>query len=98
MTPDIAIVLFLLVAITIVFAFEWMAVDVATLSVIAALVITGILTPEEALSGFASEVIVILASVFIISGTLIKTGVTDWLARYIYKLRSVANGWCSPVS
>ncbi len=86
MTPDIAIVLFLLVAITIVFAFEWMAVDVATLSVIAALVITGILTPEEALSGFASEVIVILASVFIISGTLIKTGVTDWLARYIYKL------------
>jgi di/tricarboxylate transporter len=86
MTPDIVIVLVLLLAVMVVFSFDWLSVDVVTLGLIAALVLTGILTPQEAFAGFANEVLIILASVFIISGTLIKTGVTDWLAQFIYRL------------
>lgn len=85
MTPDIALVLFLLLSVMVVFAFEWLSVDIVTLWLIVILVLTGILTPQEAFSGFANEVVVILASIFIISGTLIKTGVTDWLAHFIYR-------------
>jgi di/tricarboxylate transporter len=86
MTPDIAIVLVLLLAAMVVFSLEWLPVDVTTLALIAALVLTGILTPAQAFSGFANEVLVILAAVLVISGTLIKTGVTDWLASSIYRL------------
>ncbi len=86
MTPDIAIVFALLIAAMVVFSFEWVSIDVVTLSLLAMLVLTGILTPQEAFSGFASEVLIILASVFIISGTLIKTGVLDWLAQFIFRL------------
>lgn len=86
MTPDIAIVLILLIAVMVVFSFDWLSVDIVTLSLIAALVLTGILTPQEAFSGFANEMLIILVSVFVISGTLIKTGITDWLAQLIYRL------------
>ena len=86
MTPDIALVLVLLLAAMVLFSFEWLSIDVVTLGLIATLVLTGILTPPEAFSGFANEVIIILASVFVISGTLIKTGVMDWLAQFIYRL------------
>ncbi|MHA1165510.1 MAG: SLC13 family permease [Alphaproteobacteria bacterium] len=84
MTFDIALVLSLLLAVMVFFSFEWLSVDVVTLGLIAILVLTGILTPPEAFSGFANEVIIILASVFVISGTLIKTGGMDWLAQLIY--------------
>ncbi len=84
MTLNIALVLFLLLAAMTVFAFEWLSVDIVTLSLISILVLSGILTPQEAFSGFANDVIVILAAIFIISGTLIKTGVTDWLTHFIY--------------
>jgi len=85
-TPDIAIVLVLLLAAMLAFSFEWLPVDAVTLGLLVALVLTGILTPQEALSGFASEVLAILAAVFVISGTLIRTGVTDWIARLIDRL------------
>jgi len=86
MTPDIAIVLILLFAAMVVFSLEWLSVDVVTLGLVAVLVVTGILTPQEAFSGFANEMLIILASVFIIAGTLIKTGITDWFAQLIYSL------------
>ena len=86
MTPDIAIVFALLLVAMLAFSLERLPVDVITLCLVTALVLTGVLTPQEAFSGFASEVLVILASVFVISGTLINTGVTDWLAQLIYRL------------
>jgi di/tricarboxylate transporter len=86
MTPDIAIVFALLLVAMLAFSLERLPVDVITLCLVTALVLTGVLTPQEAFSGFASEVLVLLASVFVISGTLINTGVTDWLAQVIYRL------------
>jgi len=93
MTPDIALVLFLLLAAMVVFAFEWLSVDVVTLSLVAVLVLSGILTPQEASSGFANDIVIILAAIFIISGTLIRTGVTDWLAQLIYRLGQRGERW-----
>jgi Na+/H+ antiporter NhaD/arsenite permease-like protein len=45
--------------------------------------LTGILSPGEAFAGFASEIIVILASIFVISGALVRTGVMSWLGHFI---------------
>ncbi|MCP4319283.1 MAG: hypothetical protein GY789_25690 [Hyphomicrobiales bacterium] len=86
MTPDIALLLVLLILVLVGFAMEWLPIDVIALGLISILVVSGVLTPQEAFSGFANETIIILACVFVISGTLIKTGATDWIARFIYRI------------
>lgn len=77
---QISIVLGLLVVAIILFATEKLSVDVVTLLLIIVLTLTGILTIEEALSGFSSDFMIILASVFIISGTMQDTGVLNSLS------------------
>jgi di/tricarboxylate transporter len=68
MTLPIFLVLALLVAVVVVFAFEWIPVDVTTLLLLIALVVTGILPLDEAFAGFSNDIIIILASIFVLSG------------------------------
>ncbi|MGC1479132.1 MAG: SLC13 family permease [Chthoniobacterales bacterium] len=83
---EIAIVLGLLAAGVILFSLEKYSVDVITLLLLLGLLLTGILTPAEAFAGFSSDILIILASIFVISGALQETGVldtaSDWLARF----------------
>jgi di/tricarboxylate transporter len=83
---EIVLVLTLLVAIIVVFAFEWVSVDMATLILLAVLVLSGILTVDEAFSGFSNEIIIILASIFVLSGALMKGGVLDHLSDVIHRI------------
>ena len=79
MTWEIALVLTLIVVATVLFATERLSVDVVALSIVCALVLSGILTPAEAFAGFSSNTMIVLASVFILSGALVKAGIMDWL-------------------
>lgn len=88
MTLSIGIVLGLLVVTIVLFAIEKLSVDVVTLIMLVALVLSGILTPEEAFAGFANEIIVILASIFVISGALERSGLMDALGAWIAALAS----------
>ena len=85
MTLPIFLVLALLVAVVVVFSFEWVSVDLATLVLLSVLVLSGILTVDEAFSGFSNEIIVILAAIFILSGGLMKGGVLDHLSDVIHR-------------
>src|SRR5262245_30308749 len=85
MTLPIFLVLALLVAVVAVFSFEWVSVDLATLLLLAVLVLSGILTVDEAFSGFSNEIIVILAAIFVLSGALMKGGVLDHLSDVIHR-------------
>ncbi len=85
---QIALVLGLLLVAVIMFATEKMSVDAVTLILVIILTLTGILTLEEAFSGFSSDFIVILASVFIISGALQDTGILDSLSSQLVRLRT----------
>jgi di/tricarboxylate transporter len=67
---QIIIVLRLLVLAIVLFASEKLPVDVTTLLLLVGLVASGVLTPSEAFDGFSSDVIIILGSIFIISGAL----------------------------
>ena len=72
------VVFLLIVAVTLVlFISERIRIDVAAMLTLLALAATGILTPVEALSGFASEPAIIVASVFVISAALTQTGLTE---------------------
>ncbi len=86
MTLPILLVLALLVAAIVVFSFEWLPVDLTTLLLLVVLVLSGTLTFEEAFAGFAGEIIVILASIFVLTGALMKTGVVDALGSLIHRV------------
>ena len=65
------------------FVTERFRVDVTALLILVALALTGILTAEEALSGFSSEPAIIVASVFVLSGGLAATGLTERIGALI---------------
>lgn len=77
---EIALVLGLLVTAIILFWRETFSVDVTTVILLIALVVTGILKPDEAFAGFSGDIIIVLASVFIIGGAVQRTGVIDAVA------------------
>ncbi|WP_127904040.1 SLC13 family permease [Solirhodobacter olei] len=86
MTMDILIVLSLFVAAMVLFTTEWYSVDVVTLAVVAVLTMTGILTPAEAFAGFGSDVIVMLASIMVLAGAIVKAGAMERLADALHRL------------
>ncbi len=75
----IAYVLCLLAAAILLFSLEKLSVDLITLLLLIALIVPGILTPAEAFAGFSNDIIVILASIFVISAGLQDAGVLDWV-------------------
>lgn len=83
---QIALVLGLLIIALILFAMEVTSVDIITMLLLIALVVSGILTPAESFAGFSNEIIVILASIFVLSGALQKTGVVEAIGSYIYRI------------
>ncbi|HSH39532.1 MAG TPA: SLC13 family permease [Chthoniobacterales bacterium] len=86
MTLPIAFVLALLVIAIALFATERISVDIITFILLIALVIAGVLTPQEAFAGFSNDIIIILGAIFVISGALQETGVLDLLGARILKL------------
>jgi len=74
---EIAIVLGLLMLAITLFVTEKLPVDVLTLLLLTALVGTGVLAPREAFAGFSSDIIIILGSIFVLSGAMQETGLLD---------------------
>ena len=78
-----------------------MRVDVTAMLTLLALVVTGVLDSKQALSGFASEPAIIVAAVFVISGGLAATGITEqigqWVARAAGKTETRAIAVVMPV-
>jgi di/tricarboxylate transporter len=82
---QIAIVLFFLALAIVLFAKETFSVDIITLMLLIGLVLFRILTPEEAFAGFSTDIIIILASIFVISGALQHTGMMEGVGEMLYK-------------
>jgi di/tricarboxylate transporter len=89
---QIAIVLGLLAAAIVLFAIERISVDIVTLLVLIALVLTRILTPAEAFAGFSNDIIVILASIFVLSGAIQQSGLMDAVAARIHRVARGGEG------
>ena len=65
------------------FVSERVRIDVSAMLILLALVVTGVLDSDQALSGFASEPAIIVAAVFVISGALAATGITEHIGQWI---------------
>lgn len=82
--------LFLTIVITVVvfvlFATEKYPVDLVAILTIVVLLLTGILTPEEAISGFSNPATITVLSMFIISEGIQRSGVVRILGEKILKI------------
>ncbi|HEX2163797.1 MAG TPA: SLC13 family permease, partial [Thermoanaerobaculia bacterium] len=83
---DVTLVLGLLVVAVALFSFEVLSVDLVTLLLLLALIVGGILTPEQAFAGFASELVLTLIAIFVLSGALQQTGAVAGLAAFLGRL------------
>jgi di/tricarboxylate transporter len=73
----------ILVATITLFAVRVIPYEATSVLAIAALALTGILTPEEAMSGFSNPATVTIASMFVLSAGLIRTGSLEFLVRLL---------------
>lgn len=48
--------------------------DLVALCALVSLLVTGILTPQEALSGFSNSVVIMMAGLFVVGGAIVQTG------------------------
>ena len=74
------------------FVSERVRVDVTAMLILLALVVTGVLDGKQALSGFASEPAIIVAAVFVISGGLAATGITEHIGQWIGRASGKSEG------
>jgi di/tricarboxylate transporter len=81
MTLDMAIVLTLVVAAVVLFATEKLRVDLVAVLLMVSLLLTGLVSPEEGVAGFANPATVTVAAMFIISTGLYRTGAVVLLGR-----------------
>ena len=73
----------------ILFITEWLRVDVVALGVVVALMLTGILTTSEAISGFSSTAVLTIAALFVVGGAIMQTGLAGTIGR---RILTVAGG------
>ena len=80
-------IVFAIILLAIVF-FVWGKIrsDIVALSVLILLVITGILTPSEGLSGFSNSVVVMMVCLFIVGGAIFQTGLAKMVSTKILAL------------
>jgi di/tricarboxylate transporter len=86
MTFEIGFILALIVVAIILFATEKLRVDVVAILVLLTLALSGVITAEEAFSGFASPAVITVWAVYIVSGGLFKTGVADVIGKKIARV------------
>jgi di/tricarboxylate transporter len=71
--------------------------DIVALLIILALAVTGLLEPAEALSGFSSEPAIVVAAIFVLSGALHQTGLSDTIGGWIGRLAGSEGDRASPL-
>src|SRR5512145_2064869 len=86
MTPEIAICLAILSVAILFFAWDRLPADVVALGVLLAVIATGLLPPGRAFAGFASDTVMMILGLLIMSAGLIHTGVVDLAGRRIFDL------------
>jgi len=81
------IIVFIILAVVILFLItEWIPLEVLALLVLGSLVVTKLVSPLEALSGFSNPAVVTIWAVFILSGGLTRTGIANVLGRQLLKV------------
>lgn len=89
MSIDIIITLCILLGAIILFATEYVSIDVTAMLIIGGLMLTGILSPQEGIAGLSNNAVVTVASMFVLSAGIEKSGalnpITNLLERFFQR-------------
>ncbi|MBN2502763.1 MAG: SLC13 family permease [Anaerolineales bacterium] len=86
MNLEMWLVLGILLGAIILFVTEWVRLDVVAFSVVLLLMLTNVLSTEEALSGFANSAVMTIASLFVVGGGIMQTGLANRIGRQILRI------------
>jgi len=68
------------------FLLEWLPIDLVALSTLALLLLFGLVTPAEAVSGFSNPAVITVMMLFILSEALVQSGVVRELSHRITRM------------
>ncbi|MGE0643196.1 MAG: SLC13 family permease [Nitrospira sp.] len=86
MTVDMAVVLIIVLSAVILFITEKLSVDLVAVIIVATLLLSGIITPEEGLSGFSNTATVTVGAMLVLSAGLFRSGAVNLLGAGLRKL------------
>lgn len=86
MTPQIALLLFIVAVAVVLFSLERLPADVIGIGILLTLILTGLLPPEQAFAGFGSDTVVMIFGLLVLTAALVRTGVVDMAGRAILRL------------
>jgi di/tricarboxylate transporter len=87
MTPDLWITLVVLVGAVVLFVSEKLPVDVVALLILGSLLVSGVVSPGEALSGFSSPATLTVAAMFVLSAGLQRSGTLRGVGELLSRVR-----------
>jgi di/tricarboxylate transporter len=87
MTPDLWITLVVLVGAVVLFVSEKLPVDVVALLILGSLLVSGVVSPNEALSGFSSPATLTVAAMFVLSAGLQRSGTLRGVGELLARVR-----------
>lgn len=97
MTTEIILVFSILLITVLLFAFEVFPVDKIAIFIIVSLVLTGLVSPEEAISGFSNTATIAVLSLMILAIAMEENGVISWLTSGMSKVKSFPMFVVAPV-
>ena len=86
MTPQVIVTLGILIATLLVLATQRLRPDLTALCATLVLILTGVLTPEEAFSAFGQPVIIIIPSIYVLGAALYQTGVATMISNRLVRV------------
>lgn len=60
--------------------------DIVAICALLVLILSGVLSPQEALAGFSSPVVLMMAGLFIIGGSILQTGLATKISSHVLRL------------
>lgn len=75
-----------LIATIAMFIFGRLRTDIVALCALTVLIISGILTPSEALAGFSNPVVIMMVGLFVVGGGILQTGLAKNVSRKIVRM------------
>ncbi len=86
MTFEMWLTLAILLLAVVLFITEWLRVDVVSFGVLVVLMMSGILTTDEALAGFSNKTVMTIFALFIVGGAVLQTGLAAMIGARILKV------------
>ena len=68
------------------FITEWLRVDIVALGVVVALMLSGLVSVEQALSGFSNPAVLTIAALFVVGGAVLQTGLAGDIGKRILQI------------